>query len=130
MNNNIPLSIVLASVGAISIVAAHQKINTEEETFIQDESVTSLIGKLEKIDADGNHNVVSAEIVSALSDEKNEILGFSVTEVLATSTSDWSQKFNPSGYFESAPADNAAATCYTNCHTNCHGNCHGSRSWR
>ncbi|MFS1426460.1 hypothetical protein LMH73_004565 [Vibrio splendidus] len=127
MKTNIPLSIVFASVGAISIVAAHQKLNVDEEVK-KDESVTDLIGKLEKLDSDNNASVVSAELINALSDENNELLGFQVNEVLATS--DWSQKFNPSGFFESAPTGNAAVSCYSNCHSNCHGNCHGSRSWR
>ncbi|EQM48153.1 hypothetical protein D051_0029 [Vibrio parahaemolyticus VPCR-2010] len=126
MNNKIPAAVITASISAVALVAAHQKLNTEEDK-VNKESVDVLVDTITQLQStNGNQSIINKELAKSLSNEKGELLGINIQEVLAKS--DWSSKYNPYGYFEEthSNAEENQSGCYTNCHTNCH----GSRSWR
>ncbi|MCX8796186.1 hypothetical protein [Vibrio parahaemolyticus] len=126
MNNKIPAAVITASISAVALVAAHQKLNTEEDK-VNKESVDDLADTIAQLQsANGNKSILNKELAKSLANEKGELLGININEVLAKS--DWSSKYNPYGYFEEthSNADENKPDCYTNCHSNCH----GSRSWR
>ncbi|AXX63793.1 MULTISPECIES: hypothetical protein [Vibrio] len=126
MNNKIPAAVITASISAVALVAAHQKLNTEEDK-VNKESVDDLADTIAQLQsANGNKSILNKELAKSLANEKGELLGININEVLAKS--DWSSKYNPYGYFEETHSN--AGENPSDCYTNCHSNCHGSRSWR
>ncbi|WP_141194978.1 hypothetical protein [Vibrio sp. V15_P4S5T153] len=126
MNNKIPAAVITASISAVALVSAHQKLNIEEDK-VNKESVDDLADTIAQLQsANGNNSILNKELAKSLANEKGELLGININEVLAKS--DWSSKYNPYGYFEETHSN--AGENPSGCYTNCHSNCHGSRSWR